>query len=33
MAVGVILLFPMLTIFLIANKYFITGISVGGVKE
>jgi len=33
MAVGVILLFPLLTIFLIANKYFITGISVGGVKE
>jgi len=33
MASGVILLFPLLTIFLIANKYFITGISVGGVKE
>ena len=33
MAAGMILIVPLLTIFLIANKYFITGISVGGVKE
>ena len=33
MAVGVILMIPLVTIFGIANKYFVTGISVGGVKE
>lgn len=33
MAVGVILMTPLLVIFGVANKYFVTGISIGGVKE
>jgi prepilin-type N-terminal cleavage/methylation domain-containing protein len=33
MAVGVLLMLPLLAIFGIANRYFVTGISIGGVKE
>ena len=33
MAAGVLLMLPLLAIFGIANRYFVTGISIGGVKE
>jgi len=32
-AVGVVLFFPLLVIFLLANKYFISGLTLGAVKE
>ena len=33
MAVGMILMLPLFAIFGFANRYFVTGISIGGVKE
>lgn len=32
-AIGVVLFFPLLTIFLLANKYFVRGLTLGAVKE
>ena len=32
-AVGVVLFFPLLIIFLVSNKYFISGLTLGAVKE
>jgi len=32
-AVGVVLFFPLLIIFLLANKYFISGLTLGAIKE